>query len=74
MTDRALGTLPLRERLGCIARRELDDRTLTPGEALDLVELYDVANDVLDWLARCGYTDATNIDWNLRRKLEDIGG
>jgi len=33
---------PLLSRLRAIARRELDDRTISPGEALDLVEFIGV--------------------------------
>lgn len=36
----------LYSRLGAIGRRELDDRTISSGEALDLVELWAAARSV----------------------------
>jgi len=65
-------TARLTSKLRAITRRELGDRTLTPGEAQTLSELCDVSADVLDWLTRMGYTNASNIVWNLRRKLDAL--
>ena len=61
--------MALRSRLHAIAKRELDDRTLTPGEALDLVELIDAARAYVDKLDKEGVAD----DDDVRDALEVIG-
>lgn len=51
----------LLSRLRSISRRELDDRNLSPGEALDLVELILSARACVDKMERGAITDVDDL-------------